>query len=316
MDKNKALPVLASAVVALSLSACGMMGKEHGGTQTSAAPTSSAPSGAAQSAGIATSAAEQAAAPDLVRDVQRTLGAKGYSAGQPDGVYGSDTRQALRKFQNDNRLNPTGQIDTQTLAALGLASDAQAGQRAATSGHAQQQYTPTTRRQGAMAEPSRQSRQSASAAGISRDQVRSTQQNLADRGYDPGPVDGMWGSRTSAALRNFERDQNLQADGRPDPQSLAALGVETGSASTQTGEMRDPRGALPPQRSDIPETSRNPTSTDPSGSDIRNYEQQQGQLPPTGSQAPGSERETERSTLNPGGSPSTTVNPEEGNVPR
>jgi peptidoglycan hydrolase-like protein with peptidoglycan-binding domain len=309
--------VLATALIGLSLSACGMMGKEQGGAQTSSAQESSRQGMSSSAAASGASAQQQAAAPDLVRDVQRTLGARGYDAGQPDGVYGTSTQQALRKFQNDNRLNSTGQIDTQTLAALGLAGEAQAGQRAATGGgasQAQREYTPTTKRQGAMAEPQRSpSRQS---ANLSRDQVRTTQQNLADRGYDPGQADGVWGSKTSAAMRNFERDQNLQADGRPDPQSLAALGVETGSPSTQTGEMRDSRDALEPQRGTIPESSRNPGTVDPSQSDVTNPEQQQGLLPPTGSQAPGSAREQNRSSLNPGGSPATTVNPEEGDVPR
>ncbi|MBC7905267.1 MAG: peptidoglycan-binding protein [Rhodospirillaceae bacterium] len=295
MDKTRAMPILASAVMALSLTACqGMMGGKDS-QQSSSAQTSSGQT-ASQSSRASASAEQQAVAPDMVRDIQRTLGAKGYDAGQPDGVYGASTEQALRRFQRDQRLNATGQLDTQTLAALGLTGDAQAGQRAATGGAAgSRSYTPSTQRQGAMATQS-QSR-------LSSDQVRNVQQNLADRGYDAGQPDGLWGPRTQQALRNFERDQDLQADGRPDPQSLAALGVETGSPATQTGQMPSERRSPPP--------SQQRGSVDLEQRDVEDPGQQQGLLPPTGSQAPGSARESERETVNPGQAPATRPQPEE-----
>lgn len=214
MDKTRAMPVLATAVMALALTACqGMTGGKESQQSSSAAPASSSQS------------SQQAVSPDMVRDVQRSLGAKGYNAGTPDGVYGASTEQALRKFQRDQKLSATGQLDTQTLAALGLTAAA-AGQRSS--------YTPTTQRQGAMA------------TQPSSGQVRGIQQNLADRGYDAGRVDGLWGPRTQQALRDFQRDQNLQASGTADPQTMAALGVESGSPSTQTGMTPEQQRALPP----------------------------------------------------------------------
>ncbi len=35
------------------------------------------------------------------------------------------------------------------------------------------------------------------------DRVQELQRALADRGYDPGPVDGVMGTRTRAALRKY-----------------------------------------------------------------------------------------------------------------
>ena len=32
----------------------------------------------------------------------------------PDGIYGAETREAVRKFQTANNLSPTGEVDTQT----------------------------------------------------------------------------------------------------------------------------------------------------------------------------------------------------------
>lgn len=267
MDKQRVMPILAGAVMAVSLTACqGMMGGREGQTSQ----TSSAPSAAATSSG------QQAISTDLVRDVQRGLASRGYEVGPQDGIYGDSTEQALRKFQRDQRLTASGQVDGQTLAALGVIGGA-SGQRATAGPAGSRDYVPTARRQGAMAPQAGSSR-----VGLDSDQVRNVQQTLADRGFDPGRVDGRWGPRTQQALRDFQRDQNLQASGRPDDRTLAALGFETGSPATQTGQLPE---------------------------EVPQRQQQEGLLPPTGSQAPGAAPETERSTINPGGAPDTRVNP-------
>lgn len=262
MDRLRVMPVLAGAVVAVSLTACqGMMGgKESGQQQTSQAnpPATSAPS-----------SGQQAMSSDLVRDVQRGLASRGYDTGPQDGVYGTSTENALRRFQRDQRLSASGQVDAQTLAALGIPSNTLA---TASRGGGSGSYVPTSKRQGASAAPSG----SASRIGLSQTQVRDVQQNLASRGFDPGKVDGRWGPRTQQALRDFQQDQNLQANGRPTPQTLAALGVESGSPSTQTGQLppEPPAPAEPPQRGlSAPET--------PPSSDIRREP-----LSPPGSPAP------------------------------
>jgi len=57
-------------------------------------------------------------------------------------------------------------------------------------------------------------------------QVRSVQQALKDKGYDPGPVDGIYGPHTRAALRDYQRHEHLQASGKIDEQTLNSLGVQ------------------------------------------------------------------------------------------
>lgn len=276
MLKTRAMPILASAAVALSLAACqGMGGGEAGGRQQTSA-TESMSRQQAQPA-----QAQQALAPDLVRNIQRTLSQRGYDAGPADGVYGESTQQALRNFQRDQRLTGSGQLDSQTLAALGVVTE---GTRAAT-GPAQKEYTPTGRRGAAMQEP--RSRQQAGA--LSANQVRDLQQELSSRGYDPGEVDGQWGPRTRQALRQFQQDQNLAASGRPDQRTLTALGIE--GAGTQTG-------AVPPGQRE--ETQREETQREemrrqqgPEPEGFREREET-GQLPETGAEAPGGAPESER----------------------
>ncbi len=45
--------------------------------------------------------------------------------------------------------------------------------------------------------------------------VAGTQSGLRDMGYDPGPVDGILGPRTRAAIRAYQKDHRLPVDDRP-----------------------------------------------------------------------------------------------------
>ena len=56
----------------------------------------------------------------LIVSVQRELSQLGYYHGPIDGVAGSETEQAVRWFQSVDHLPVTGQIDSQTLQALGI----------------------------------------------------------------------------------------------------------------------------------------------------------------------------------------------------
>jgi len=56
--------------------------------------------------------------------------------------------------------------------------------------------------------------------------VRDAQQALKDKGFDPGPVDGVNGPATKAAVKKFQTDQNIAADGVLGPKTLDALGVK------------------------------------------------------------------------------------------
>jgi len=55
------------------------------------------------------------------------------------------------------------------------------------------------------------------------DDVAALQQRLLEMGFDPGRCDGRFGARTEAALREFQRNVGLAADGILGPTTLAAL---------------------------------------------------------------------------------------------
>ncbi len=66
----------------------------------------------------------------------------------------------------------------------------------------------------------------------SRSTIRDTQQALKDKGLDPGPVDGINGKQTKAAIKKFQDQQNLNEDGQIGPKTLDALGVKPAGAKT------------------------------------------------------------------------------------
>jgi peptidoglycan hydrolase-like protein with peptidoglycan-binding domain len=51
------------------------------------------------------------------------------------------------------------------------------------------------------------------------------QEALAERGYYTGPINGEWGPESVDALKRFQRDQNLAADGKLGALSIIALGL-------------------------------------------------------------------------------------------
>jgi len=61
----------------------------------------------------------------------------------------------------------------------------------------------------------------------SSDDVRQAQTALKDKGHDPGPIDGIHGPRTSAALRSYQKAENIKVTGRLDSDTKSHL---TGSA--------------------------------------------------------------------------------------
>jgi len=62
-----------------------------------------------------------AASDESVRNTQLALNSQGYDAGAVDGRWGPNTQSALRRFQADRGLAPTGLLDDETRTALGVA---------------------------------------------------------------------------------------------------------------------------------------------------------------------------------------------------
>ena len=74
--------------------------------------------------------------------------------------------------------------------------------------------------------------------GDSGSAVTTIQTKLKRWGYFDGPVDGIYGSKTTKAVRSFQQKNGLTADGVAGPATLKALGMEQtsqNSGNSQTG---------------------------------------------------------------------------------
>ncbi|MGW8161646.1 MAG: lytic murein transglycosylase [Desulfobulbales bacterium] len=58
---------------------------------------------------------------------------------------------------------------------------------------------------------------------LSRSQIEKIQELLTARGFDPGSIDGIIGSQTRRAIKEFQRTAKLPTDGYPTPELLEAL---------------------------------------------------------------------------------------------
>jgi peptidoglycan hydrolase-like protein with peptidoglycan-binding domain len=54
------------------------------------------------------------------KQIQQALATKGYLKSEPNGVWDSASIEALRRFQTDQKLDPSGKINAASLIALGL----------------------------------------------------------------------------------------------------------------------------------------------------------------------------------------------------
>jgi peptidoglycan hydrolase-like protein with peptidoglycan-binding domain len=54
--------------------------------------------------------------------------------------------------------------------------------------------------------------------------VKTLQVRLDIQGYDPGPIDGIFGARTATAVKSFQEDKGLTANGMVDETTWKALG--------------------------------------------------------------------------------------------
>jgi len=68
-------------------------------------------------------------------------------------------------------------------------------------------------------------------AALSRNAVENMQRRLNHLGFNVGEIDGVLGSMTQSALREFQASNGMIADGYPDKTTLCALSVKTGTTS-------------------------------------------------------------------------------------
>ena len=82
-------------------------------------------------------------------------------------------------------------------------------------------------------------------------EVSEIQTLLAERGYDPGPADGIPGRRTAAAIKRYQSDAGLPEDGEPTVGLLARLTATADEAARPVERPAAPVEAVPMASDDI-----------------------------------------------------------------
>ena len=145
-----------------------------------------------------------------VAQLQEALISLGYLSGTADGNYGDKTVKAVKAFQKANGLTEDGTAGEQT-------------QRVLYGGNAKKANSKAT------AEPQSATATAAPAnndvlkVGSKGNDVKSLQQKLIELGYLSGSADGVYGNKTAAAVRAYQKAQKLTADGVAGSKTLASL---------------------------------------------------------------------------------------------
>ena len=133
---------------------------------------------------------------DAVKTLQEKLNAKGFDSGNVDGIFGAKTYAAATAFQKANGLGVDGIVGKLTWAKLYDATPVN--------------VTPVTT-------------QPMLRTGSRGDAVRKLQELLNAKGYTCGSVDGIFGSKTYAAVLAFQKANGLGADGIVGPLTWGKL---------------------------------------------------------------------------------------------
>ncbi len=128
-----------------------------------------------------------------IQDIQMKLNSIGYSCGTPDGIAGKNTRAAITSFQKICGLKEqSGAITNETITKLNLVYN--------------------------------RNQKGILSRGLKNNHnVRMLQVNLNKLNYNCGTPDGTFGLGTETALKNFQKNHSLTADGMAGNATLAAI---------------------------------------------------------------------------------------------
>ncbi len=154
-----------------------------------------------------------------VRDLQQDLTTLGYYWADITGSFGSKTEAAVKNFQEKNNLTADGVAGTKTLNAIASAISRAGGSSSST-------YDSST--------TLRLNSQSAA--------VSQLQTDLKQLGYYYADITGKFGEKTEAAVKEFQKDKGLTADGVAGYSTLQAISkaidAAGGSATSSTTGLK------------------------------------------------------------------------------
>ncbi|HEU5141301.1 MAG TPA: peptidoglycan-binding protein [Bacillales bacterium] len=155
---------------------------------------------------------------EAVSELQTKLKKAGTYEGSIDGLYGPLTAAAVRKFQRSRGLTVDGIAGPVTLGAL-YKHGAREREQAAKKSRNEQKKTQEVKKPDKGSSFTKQVLR----VGSRGKAVSSLQNHLQAAGLYTYTVDGIYGSRTAAAVRKFQRAHGLKVDGIAGPVTLSTL---------------------------------------------------------------------------------------------
>lgn len=150
---------------------------------------------------------------NTVKSVQTMLKALKYYSGDITGNVGDKTKAAIKQFQKEFDLTADGVAGPKTIAKLESVYNSKGGSSVSTSS----------------------SSGSALKLGSTGTKVRDLQQDLTKLGYYWADITGNFGSKTEAAVKNFQEKNNLTADGIAGAKTLNAISAAANRAGGSSG---------------------------------------------------------------------------------
>lgn len=146
--------------------------------------------------------------------VQRELTRLGYRTYGTDGVWGRNTRTAIATWQRDRGDKVTGYVTEAQLKVL------LRGAVVTPPEDEDDDLTPA---------------QVEAALKLTRTQRVTIQRQLSDLGYDPGVADGLWGSKTRASIRGWQRANRQAQTGYMTAAQVKLLASQAGAETPAPG---------------------------------------------------------------------------------
>lgn len=171
-----------------------------------------------------------------VRALQGALIELGFLKGAVDGKYGKATEQAVRDYQEKNKLTVSGTADAVSQQKLFEAKPLNRAGRAT-------EVKTLSAVPGQILRP-----------GDRGDWISDLQKNLQTLGFYKGKIDGIFGRGTELAVRAFQKKAGLRQDGKVGSRTMQALlaGGQTGPVVSQAPQ---------PDENALPEPTQSPAFT-------------------------------------------------------